>query len=149
MVKFKDLKEDLDTFSKEFCKALNDNTEYEIAAKGWGVNFEGAMLLVYEAGGDLEDNIRIFLDLKDGKCLGIKILNPEEEPPRSPVMTVRGNFEVWSKMRTTNLNPMKALMGGQLKLEGDMSLVMRYARAASLLGSIAGKQESIKKLFQA
>ncbi|MFO7797740.1 MAG: SCP2 sterol-binding domain-containing protein [Promethearchaeati archaeon] len=135
MVNYEDLEEIAKKWAQEYCEALNNSQAYDEAAKGWGIDFEGSMLFVMEKSGEIEDNVSAFLDLKDGKCLGIKILKPDEDPPREPIMTLKGSFLLWKKLAFREIDPIQSLMSGKLKLEGDMSLAMRYSRAAMELAN--------------
>lgn len=135
MVKFKELEEIGKKWADEYCEALNNSEAYEEAGKGWGIDFDGSMMFVMEPSGEIEEGVSTFLDLKDGKCLGIQILQPGEEPPREPIMTLKGSFLLWKKLAFREIDPIQSLMSGKLKLEGDMSLAMRYARAAMELAN--------------
>ena len=66
MVSFDDIRDWGKKWAKEYCEALNASEEYAKAAKGWGVNFEGAMMFVWGPSGEVDFEIRTFLDLKDG-----------------------------------------------------------------------------------
>ncbi|MHA1264179.1 MAG: SCP2 sterol-binding domain-containing protein [Candidatus Helarchaeota archaeon] len=137
MVKFSDLKEDADRFAADFCKALNENPDYEAAGKGW----KGALLLVMKACGEIEDDIRAFLDVEDGKCRGITILAPGEDPPFEPIMTIIGSMYLWRQLAFKEKDPIQSLMSGELVLEGDTALAMRYARATMELANSAEKAD--------
>ncbi|MHA1130800.1 MAG: SCP2 sterol-binding domain-containing protein [Candidatus Helarchaeota archaeon] len=137
MVKFADLKEDADRFAAGFCKALNENPNYEAAGKGW----KGALLLVMKACGEIEDDIVAFLDVEEGKCKRIIILGPGEEPPFEPVMTITGSMYLWRELAFKEKDPIQSLMSGALVLEGDTALAMRYARATMELANSAEKAD--------
>lgn len=141
MVKFNEIKDMAVEWSKEYCKALNDSAEYKEAAAGWGVEFEGAMLFVMGASGELEDDITAFIDLKDGECLGISVLEPGEDPPREPGMELKAPLSTWKKLAFKDLNPVQALMTGELQLEGDMQLAMKYSQAAMMLADLTDKTD--------
>ncbi|MHA1268353.1 MAG: SCP2 sterol-binding domain-containing protein [Candidatus Helarchaeota archaeon] len=141
MVSFQEMKEIGEKWAKEYCEALNNSPEYEEAAKGWGIEFEGAMLFIMTKSGEIDFDIVSFLDLKDGKCLGIKLLNPGEEPPRKPGMVLKAPMLIWKKLAFKELNPVQALMAGELKLEGDMSLAMKYSQAAMMLADLTEKTD--------
>lgn len=136
MVKFEDLIDIGKAWAAEYCKALNDSKEYEEAAKGWGVDFEGGMLLTMTKSGEIEDDVSAFANLKDGKCLGFTILAPGEKPPRDPIMSLTGSFLIWKKLAFKEIDPIQTLMQGLLKLEGDMGLALRYAKAAMELANV-------------
>jgi len=142
MVKFDELKEVGEKWAAEYCEALNNTPSYQEAAKGWGVDFEGGMVFVMEACGEIEDDVVSFLDLKDGNCLGIKVLKPGEKPPREPIMTLSAPFLMWRKLALKEVDPISSLMQGKLKLEGEMNLAMRYARAAMELANAVEKTDT-------
>ncbi|TXT60324.1 MAG: hypothetical protein BAJALOKI1v1_1280002 [Promethearchaeota archaeon] len=141
MVSFLELKPEANKFAENYKEALNNNTEYATAAKDWGVEQEGAMVLIFEASGEIEDDIKIYLDLKAGKCLDIKILKIDEEPPKEPILTVRAPMPTWKKIAFQELEVIKGLMQNLLKLEGDMGLAMRYAKAAAELANTLEKTD--------
>jgi len=147
VLRYEDLLRISDNFVNEFCQAINSSQEYNQAAKGWGVEFEGSILLLMGASGEIEDDIRIYLDLKDGKCLGIYLLAPNEVPPRNPILTISAPLKNWKEMRTKRINPNQLLMSGSLKIEGNVGIIMRYSKAATELGKLAGRQTFIRKLF--
>lgn len=142
MVKFEELEEIGKKWAAEYCEALNNTSSYQEAAKGWGVDFEGGMLFIMEACGEIEDDVASFLDLKDGKCLGIEVITPGNNPPRDPIMTLRAPFLMWRKLAFKEVDPIQSLMQGKLKLEGEMSLAMRYARAAMELANAVEKTDT-------
>jgi len=130
MVKFEDLKEGAEKWAREYCEAINNNKDYEEAAKDWGVDQEGAMLYVMEASGEVEEDLKYFLDLKGGKCIEIKVLRPDEDPPREPILSLSAPLFTWKKIAFQELDPIKGLMQNKLKIDGDMGLAMRYSKAA-------------------
>ncbi|MHA1895078.1 MAG: SCP2 sterol-binding domain-containing protein [Candidatus Helarchaeota archaeon] len=136
MVTFDEIKEMGQKWAVEYCKALNASKEYAEAGKGWGTDFEGAMLFIWLPSGEIDFEIRTFLDLKDGKCHGIKLLAPGEDPPRPPGTILKAPLNIWKKLAFKELNPVQSLMSGELQLEGDMNAAMKYSRAAMLLADI-------------
>jgi len=141
MVTFDEIKDMGNAWAKEFCKALNASEEYAKAGKGWGIDFEGGMLFVWSPSGEIDFEIRTFLDLKDGKCLGIKLLEPGEEPPRTPGLSLKAPLNIWKKLAFKDLNPVQSMMSGDLQLEGDMNVAMKYSQAAMLLADITEKTD--------
>ncbi|MHA1300442.1 MAG: SCP2 sterol-binding domain-containing protein [Candidatus Helarchaeota archaeon] len=146
MVTFDEIRDMGKAWAKEYCEALNKSEEYANAGKGWGVDFEGAMLFVWGPSGEIDFEIRIFLDLKDGKCLGIKLLELDEDPPRPVGMTLIAPMNIWKKLAYKELNPIQCLMNGDLKLEGDMNVAMKYSQAAMMLADITEKTD--RSLFE-
>jgi len=141
MVKWEEVKDIVEAWAKEFCEALNNSPEYEAAAKGWGIDFDGAILMRMTHSGEMEFDAGAFVDLKDGKCLGINVIGPEDEPPRPPGLVLEGPMLLWKKLAFKELEPIQTIMKGELKVEGDMALVMRYAQAAMMLADITEKTD--------
>ncbi|TFG01366.1 MAG: SCP2 sterol-binding domain-containing protein [Promethearchaeota archaeon] len=78
----------------------------------------------------MEDDIRVFLDLKGGKCLDIKVLRPNENPPRDTILSLKAPMLTWKMLAFGELDPITGLMQNKLKVDGDMGLAMRYSKAA-------------------
>ena len=51
----------------------------------------------------------------------------------NPAFLLSGPVTVWKKVMTKQLDPMQAMMTGQLKLTGNMAMVMKNVRAAKEL----------------
>ncbi|HMF29941.1 MAG TPA: SCP2 sterol-binding domain-containing protein [Candidatus Lokiarchaeia archaeon] len=130
MVSFDNIKDLVAAWAAEYASALNNSKAYGRAAKKWGLDFDGSMLFMYQASGELTDDFSIFLDLKEGKCLEAVVLGPEEEPPRPPTLKITAPVSNWKKVIFKEVDPVSALMQGVLTLVGDMSLVMRFSQAA-------------------
>ena len=146
MVKFEDMREESQAWANEYCKALNNSSDYEDAAKDWGVEFEGAMLMVFQPSGEVEENVTSFVDLKGGKCIGITLLTPDEDPPREPGFVLSAPMLIWKKLSFLELDPVQALMTQKLKLEGDLNIIMKFQKAAVLLATTTEKTD--RSLFE-
>jgi putative sterol carrier protein len=133
MVNYSDMEAEAKKWASEYCEALNNSSEYEKSAKGWGVDFDGSILFKMTACGEVEDDINSFVDLKDGKCLGITVLEPGEDPPRDPGFVLFAPMSIWKKLAFRELDPVQALMTKKLNLEGDMGQIMKFSKAAVLL----------------
>ena len=106
---------------------LNTSQAYEDAAKNW----EGDFYFVIEPAGTMTTPVYLYMDLFHGKCR--KAFAMIEEDHLHPVFYLRGPVATWKKVMTKKLDPMQALMTGQLKLTGNMSMIMRNVRAAKEL----------------
>jgi putative sterol carrier protein len=115
-----------DQWIKAMMVDLNNSAAYLEAAKNW----EGDFLFIIEPGGTLEAPVGLYMDLQHGKCLDAFAVNGH---PVAPVFRLSGSVTIWKKVMTKKLDPMQAMMTGQLKLTGNMSIVMRNVRAAKEL----------------
>jgi putative sterol carrier protein len=116
-----------DTWIKAMMEDLNNSSAYLEAAKNW----EGDFFFVIEPGGALQQTVILYMDLYHGKCREAYAIQNAEAP--SPVFRLSGPIGTWKKVMTKKLDPMQAMMTGQLKLQGNMAIVMRNVRAAKEL----------------
>lgn len=117
--------------SNEWIKAmmqdLNSSQSYKEAAKNW----EGDFYFIIEPGGTLKDTVILYMDLWHGECRNAFML--EKQDGMNPAFLLSGPVTVWKKVMTKQLDPMQAMMTGQLKLTGNMAMVMKNVRAAKEL----------------
>ncbi|MBE0698255.1 MAG: SCP2 sterol-binding domain-containing protein [Anaerolineaceae bacterium] len=116
-----------DSWIKAMMADLNNSTAYLEAAKNW----EGDFLFFIEPGGTLQSSVGLYMDLHHGKCRDA--FEVTSEKPVTPVFRLSGPVAIWKKVMTKKLDPMQAMMTGQLKLTGNMGTVMRNVRAAKEL----------------
>lgn len=116
-----------DAWIKAMMVDLNASTAYCEAAKNW----EGDFLFVVEPGGMLQNTVSLYMDLYHGKCRDAFVVT--DEKPVSPVFRLSGPVATWKRVMTKKLDPLQAMMTGQLKLSGNMGTVMRNVRAAKEL----------------
>ena len=116
-----------DDWIKAMMTDLNASETYLEAARNW----EGDFLFVIEAGGGLQAPVSLYMDLYHGKCRqAFQVADPGAV---SPAYYLSGPVANWKKVMTRKLDPMQAMMTGQLKLKGNMAMVMRNVRAAKEL----------------
>jgi putative sterol carrier protein len=116
-----------DVWVKALMEDLNASAGYAEAAKNW----EGDFYFIIEPAGAMTTPVYLYMDLWHGKCR--KAFAMIEEDHLHPVFYLRGPVATWKKVMTKKLDPMQALMTGQLKLTGNMAMVMRNVRAAKEL----------------
>ncbi len=115
-----------DAWIKAMMNDLNESKAYLDAAKNW----EGDFFFIVEPGGTLEKTVTLYMDLFHGKCLNAFEVKDGEV---TPAFKLSGPVAIWKKVMTKKLDPMQAMMTGQLKLAGNMATVMRNVRAAKEL----------------
>jgi putative sterol carrier protein len=112
-----------DPWVKAFMADLNTSAAYKQAAEKW----EGDFYFIIEPGGTLEKPVTLYMDLWHGDCREAFEVNGHV---RSPVFKLSGPVATWKKVMNKQLDPMQAMMTGQLKLTGNMAMVMKNVRAA-------------------
>ena len=117
-----------DVWVKALMDDLNASPAYAEAARNW----EGDFFFVIEPAGSMTAPVTLYMDLWHGKCRkAYEVGNPDGVV--KPVFYLRGPMAIWKKVMTRQLDPMQALMTGQLKLTGNMAMIMRNVRAAKEL----------------
>ena len=112
-----------------YAKTVNASKAYQDAAKTW----EGDFVFVITPAGNLDHEIRMYVDLFHGKVgpKGYKILAEGEEVESEFVYS--GPYNNWVKLIEKKIDPIQGLMQGKFKLKGNMGKVMRAVKAAQEL----------------
>ena len=120
---------------KLYVERINASNEYREAAATW----EGDVCYVFEPEPDRGVPLEIWswLDLWHGACRGARYDIPPEEGARAKFV-IRAPYSRWKEVINEELNPVKGMMQGKLKLTGDMPTIVRHVRAAEELVNIAG-----------
>ena len=116
-----------DAWVKRLSEACNKSVVYREAAKNW----EGDIYFIVEAEGQLEKNVYMYLDLYHGQCRQAFV--PEDHTTLNPEFWISGSVSAWKEVTEKNMDPLKALLTRKLSLRGNISKVMRQAKAAQAL----------------
>ena len=118
-----------------FGKAINENPNYKPSALTW----EGDMLLLIEPSGNLDHEVRVFIGLHHGECTGTRLVSEGEDIGAE--YTMAGPYDNWVAVTKKEIDPIRAIMAGKLKLEGDMAKLMRHTKAALEIVNSLGRFE--------
>ncbi|MGZ4104549.1 MAG: SCP2 sterol-binding domain-containing protein [Actinomycetota bacterium] len=123
----------------EYVERINGSKEYAEAAATW----EGDLSYVFEREPDMgvPDDVWVWIDLWHGKCRGAKYGVPEGEGDKARFI-IRAPYSRWKEVIRKELDPIKGMMQGKLKLKGDMPTIVRYVKAANELVNIAGSVQT-------
>ena len=112
-----------------FGERINGSDDYGEAARDW----EGDISFVFEAEPDrnLPQDVWAWLDLWHGECRSSRLVGAAEGEVAKYV--IRAPYSRWKEIVQGELDPIKAMMQGKLKLRGDLAMIVRYARAANEL----------------
>ena len=128
-----------EAWMKEWTEKINASKEFEDAAATW----EGDICFVFKAQPDkgLADDLWTWMDLWHGKCRDYKYdLSPEEgEKAR---FVIQAPYSRWKEVVTQELDPIKGMMAGKLKLKGDIFTMIRHVKAAKAIVNVAGTVET-------
>ena len=103
---------------------LNNSQAYEQSATNW----EGDFYFVVDPEGALKETMYLYMDLWHGKCRESFVA--QDKNVKNPAFVMSGLYGKWKKVVTAQLDPIQALMTGQLKLKGNMVMVMKNVKAA-------------------
>lgn len=108
---------------------INASPEYREAAATW----EGAVAFVFEAEPDrgVPEDLWAFLDLWHGECRDARMLDADQAGTAPYV--IRAPYSRWKDVLRGDLDPIKGMMQGKLKVQGDLATIVRYVRAANEL----------------
>ncbi|HZB03223.1 MAG TPA: SCP2 sterol-binding domain-containing protein [Actinomycetota bacterium] len=118
---------------KEYLERINTSAAYREAAATW----EGDVAYVIEAEPDrgVAEDVWAWLDLWHGACRDGKLVSPEEgERAR---FVIRAPYSRWKEVIKRDLDPVKGMMQGKLKLRGDLPTIVKYVKAANELVNVA------------
>jgi putative sterol carrier protein len=116
--------------SEEWVRALeqelNTSPAYADAAKNW----EGDFYFVVDPDkdGTLGAPVYLYMDLWHGQCRNAHLV--EDKAEKNPAFVMSGAYSKWKRVVTAQLDPIQGLMTGQLKLKGNMVMVMKNVKAA-------------------
>jgi putative sterol carrier protein len=110
-----------------FQKAINDNPAYAQAAAAW----EGDLMLEVLPDAQATKGPGIYLDLAHGKSKEAKFV--EDPSTVNPEFIFRATRENWQRVMRKELDPVKAFLGGTIKMSGNPAKIMRFVTAAKEL----------------
>jgi len=121
-------------WTQQYVDKINASAEYKEAAATW----EGDISYVFEAEPDLgmDREQWAWFDLWHGECRGFKYDLPPEEGEKAKFI-IRAPYSRWKEVIKKELDPVKGMMQGKLKLKGDLPTIVRYVKAANELVNLA------------
>jgi putative sterol carrier protein len=123
-----------DEWFRAFIDLINGSREYAEAAGDW----EGDVALLIEAEPDkgIAENVWALLDLWHESCRGGGIV--EAARGRAAAFVIRAPYSRWKDVVRGDLEPVKAMMQGKLRVQGDLPAIVRQIRAVNELVHLAG-----------
>lgn len=115
-----------DAWVKQLEVELNRSEAYAEAGKNW----EGDFYFVIDPDKDnpQQESTYLYMDLWHGKCRAAYAVHDKSE--KNPAFVMSGTYSKWKRVVTAQLDPLQGLMTGQLKLKGNMVMVMKNVKAA-------------------
>ncbi|MDF9817157.1 SCP2 sterol-binding domain-containing protein [Streptomyces sp. SPB162] len=118
----------------EYVARINTSPEFAEAAR----TFEADIAYVFEAEPELGHQADVWAraGVGGGKCLWWNYdVTPQEG--RESQFILQGPYSLWKQIIQGELDPMEAMLDGELAVTGHLPTLLRYVRAANALVSIA------------
>jgi len=121
-----------------YIEAIDASEEYAEYAATW----EGDVIIQVEAEPDkgLAADVHGLLDLWHGGCRGGGIV--DKSRAATAEFVVRAPYSRWKDVIHGDLEPIKGLVQGKLRVRGDLPKILRYVKGTQELAYIAGQVDT-------
>ncbi|MGC8497048.1 MAG: SCP2 sterol-binding domain-containing protein [Thermoplasmata archaeon] len=117
----------------EYCKRLKESPDYNKSGKGWKdpILFKMIELDSLKEKPQFDSFI---LYLKDGICENCEVV---KDPEKTAPFKLTATYSNWKKIIDGKINPTQAMLTGQMKVVGNIAVLLRYASAAIAMVKVA------------
>lgn len=118
----------------EYVRRVRESQAYRLAAADW----EGDLCFVFEAEPDrgVPEPVWVWMDLWHGEVRGHRYGVRPEEGERARFV-IRAPYSRWKEVIRRELDPIRGILQGKLKLRGDLPTIVRHVQAANELVNVA------------
>jgi putative sterol carrier protein len=118
---------------------INGSEEYREAAAGWEGDI--AFQILAEPDRGFPETVWGYLDLWHGTCRGGGVVAGTEAATAAYTLTAA--YTRWKDVVLGDLDPIKGMMQGKLRVRGDLPRIVREVRAASELVRLTGEVDTV------
>lgn len=128
-----------DEWFQDYLVEINASPEYREAAADW----EGDIAFLIEAEPDrgVPSDVFAYLDLWHGRCRRAGVITPDEA--EAARYQIAAPYTRWKDVLLGDLDPIKGMMQGKLKVRGDLPTLVRQVRSANELVRLTGEVETV------
>ena len=119
---------------EDFVVQINASDHYREVAADWEGDI--AFRIMAEPDRGVPRDIYGYLDLWHGTCRGGKVITETEAD--TAAYTIAAPFSRWKDVVQGDLDPIKGMMQGKLRVRGDLPTIVRYVKAANELVRLTG-----------
>lgn len=118
----------------EFVRRVRQSEAYRAAAGDW----EGDLCFVFEAEPDrgVPEPVWVWMDLWRGEVRDHRYGVPPQEGERARFV-ILAPYSRWKEVIRRELDPIRGILQGKLKLRGDLPTIVRHVQAAHELVNVA------------
>jgi putative sterol carrier protein len=121
-----------------FRDEINASDNYRQSAADWEGDI--AFRVVAEPDRGVPEDLWGYLDLWRGTCRGARAIAPGEAD--GAAYTLTAPYSRWKDVVHGDLDPIKGMMQGKLRVRGDLPKIVRYVKAANELVRLTGLVET-------
>ncbi len=105
---------------------IQNDADYKKLAEGW----EGSVVIhiIAEPSAGLDEDMYLLIDLWHGDCRAVRLVPHDAGEAGDFVLTAA--YGRWKQVMTKELDVVKGLMQGKIKLKGHLPTIVRYNKAA-------------------
>jgi putative sterol carrier protein len=120
-------------WAAQFKDEINRSASYKAAAKGW----KWTIGFVVEAEPDkkVPEPVGVVLDIFDGEARSVTVGSAADAQKCNFVITA--SYSRWKQVINKQLDAIRGMLTGKLKLKGDLPTIVRYTKAAQELTECA------------
>lgn len=112
--------------------AVNGNEKYKVAGKDW-THGPVAMIIKANPAAGIAEDTGMVLDVDSGTCRGTRYIKGSEAADLANFVIV-AEYEEWKKVIQREIDPIKAMMQGKLKLtKGHLPTIIKYVESSRQL----------------
>lgn len=126
-------------WAEGFWAAIRGSDEYRRAGATW---VHGVCALVIEAEPDknFPESKALWLDLHEGEARDVRLVSVEEAT-KAPFV-IYAPYTRWKQISRGELDPIKGIMQGRLRLKGDLPTIVRHVEASKALVNCSAAVDS-------
>jgi putative sterol carrier protein len=123
---------------EDFRTQINDSEPYRYAAADWEGDI--AFRVMAEPDRGVPADLWGYLDLWHGSCRDARAIAAAEAD--AAAYTLSAPYSRWKDVVRGELDPIKAMMQGKLRVRGDLPTIVRYVKAANELVRLTGQVDT-------
>ena len=97
-----------------------------------GLTYTPALVVKADPAIGLEKDTAFILDLHEGVCRKAWLTEDMAEAEQQP-FCITGNYGQWKQVIRKELDPIRGMIQGKLKLKGNLPVIVRFVKAAQEL----------------
>ena len=114
-----------DAWANDLKDEINKSSSYRTLGKGW--KWKVGLVVEAEPDKNFPESAGVVMDLFDGAARDITVGTAADAQKCEFVITA--SYTRWKQVAKKELDPVKAMLQGKLKLKGDLPTIVRYTKA--------------------